>query len=343
MKNFNQYQNIIEKALNRNSINKSGNLNENWINASGSYSGLNGPAGILNKDMYFSYQNYLDEKSTLSLSNELITLAKDMGAIPFQNQIIGHHPDFSHLKGTNNTEKHYIVSAFIDIKGSTNLFKKYDEETNMIITNTIQLAAINVCRLFGGFIQRIQGDGLFVYFGGRNRDKNKATLHCLTALSFFTHFVKNDLKRAFEQHGIERIFTRIGVDFGDDNKVLWGMAGIENSSEIATYSLHTSLAAKMQAYAGSNEIVVGQNIKDKATLGNGLYSIIDEKRYIFVNPEESFNYTQYRFDWERYLIHSDYIAVAPNGELTIKPKSPNPNNLESLKKIAEINKPYGRF
>lgn len=334
MEPFFEYQNIIEKALNRNEIRKSVNLSE-----SRTFSGLSIPSSALEK---YTMNDYVTNRSQLSLSTDLIAIANKMGVIPLRNQVIGHHPHFSHLKGTTNTEKHYIISAFIDIKGSTNLFKKYDEETNMIITNTIQLAAINVCQLFGGFIQRIQGDGLFVYFGGKNIEKVKATQHCLTALSLFSYFVKNDLKRAFEQHGIEKIFTKIGVDFGDDDKVLWGVAGQEQTSEIATYSLHTSLAAKMQAFAGSNEIIVGQNVKEKAQFDVLLYSVVDEKRYIFSDVDNGFYYTQYVFDWLKYLKSSQYIATSITGDITIKPQVTSIPNIAALKEATGNNRPYAQ-
>lgn len=332
MEPFFKYQNIIEKALNRNEIRKGIDLSE-----SSSYSGLNGPASPLGK---YTINDFVSNRSQLSLSTDLVAIANKMGAIPLPNQLIGHHPHFSYLKGTTNTEKHYIISAFIDIKGSTNLFRKYDEETNMIITNTIQLAAINVCQVFGGFIQRIQGDGLFVYFGGKNINRSKATQHCLTALSLFSYFVKNDLKHAFEQHGIEKIFTKIGVDFGDDDKVLWGVAGQEQTSEIATYSLHTSLAAKMQAFARSNEIIVGQNVKDKAQFDSLLYSVVEEKRYIFSDADNAFHYTQYVFDWLKYLKSSRYIATSVTGDISIKPQISSIPNIAALKEATRDNRPY---
>lgn len=331
MNTFSEYQNIIEKALNMNEIRKGANESQ-------MFSALASPT----TSQRYTFSDYKNSKAQLSLSSDLIAIANKMGVVPLANQVIGHHPHFSHLKGTTNTEKHYIISAFIDIKGSTNLFRKYDEETNMIITNTIQLAAINVCQLFGGFIQRIQGDGLFVYFGGKNIDKSKSTQHCLTALSLFSYFVKNDLKRAFEQHGIERIYTKIGIDFGNDDKVLWGVAGKESTSEIATYSLHTSLAAKMQAYAGSNEIVVGQNIKDKANFDDLFYTVVDEKRYIFSDPENNFYYTQYKFDWLKHLKSSQYIATSITGDITIKPQIATIPNIPALKEVVGENRPYAK-
>src|SRR5438067_1544528 len=34
-----------------------------------------------------------------------------------KDEKVGVHPDFKHLKGTDNTENHNIVSVFIDIQG----------------------------------------------------------------------------------------------------------------------------------------------------------------------------------------------------------------------------------
>lgn len=329
MNPFNQYKNIIERALNTytpTSINES-------------YTGLRRA-----ETRTFSYNEYKSKRNEIRLSEDLVSVAKLMKAKPFENQIIGHHPDFIQLKNTDNIENHYIISVFIDIKGSTNLFRKYDNETIMIITNAIQLSAISVCKLFGGFIHRLQGDGLFVYFGGKNVNKDLAVQHCLTALSLFTYFVKNDLKNLFEQQGIEKIYTKIGIDFGDDKDVLWGMAGVNNSSEITTCSLHTSLASKMQAHAQSNEIIVGDNIKKRVTTKDDLFSIIsEEKRYIYRIPEKGFNYTQYKFDWYKFLKSLEHIAISINGNLEIRSRDPKPtiaNNLTSLLGVASASKPW---
>jgi class 3 adenylate cyclase len=129
--------------------------------------------------------------------------------------VLGIHPQFAHLKGTDRTENHWIVSVFIDIKGSTNLFKDYDLEEIYMITNTIQAAEIDTVIALGGHIQRLQGDGVLAYFGGRDMNKADAVRVALTACSFVSYFVKNDLKNLFLKDGIEEISTRIGVDFGD--------------------------------------------------------------------------------------------------------------------------------
>lgn len=251
---------------------------------------------------------------------------------------IGLHPDFIHLKGTSETEEHYIVSVFIDIKGSTDLFKEYDKVDVYRITNTIQSAAIHTCLALGGHIQRLHGDGVFAYFGGKNKTKEDATHDALVACSMFTYFVKNDLKNVFLEEGVEDIRTRIGVDFGDDDDVLWANFGLLDVNELTTISLHTSLASKMQAHAKPNGIVVGQNVRDKLTLDDSFYDLVRDsygevkKRYIFSNPKDNFYYTQYCFDWYKFLKTLPFIKAGKDGDLQII----DPKKIEEEERINRL-------
>jgi hypothetical protein len=288
---------------------------------------------------------FLTEAKSNKPLQSLETFANELGFTPNFTQKLGAHPHFEHLKYSNTTENHYIVSMFIDIKNSTNLFKRYAPETVFIITNTIQRAAIHTCLIFGGYVHRLQGDGLFVYFGGKDIPENKSVETALQAASIFSYFVKNDLKELFNEEGIETIFTRIGIDFGATNDVLWALAGIGEISEITTCSLHTSLASKMQGCAESNGIVAGDYIKNKV-LYPELFTPVakrtenEKDRYIFKIPEENFNYTQYDFDWHQYLKKQDYIATDLYGNLIFKSKQNQIRNSNYIKPIAEVNRPY---
>lgn len=141
----------------------------------------------LNKSLSDRYYNF-SGPDTLTKPNKASNQAKRLGLKPESsllslNQIVkgqemndaqlGLHLDFKHLKNTDNTEKHYITSVFIDIKGSTALNDNYELETIYTITNTVQSAAIHVCLSFGGHIQRLQGDGVFAYFGGKTLTRGR--------------------------------------------------------------------------------------------------------------------------------------------------------------------------
>lgn len=219
----------------------------------------------------------------------------------------------------------------------------------LVITNTIQLAAIHTCLVFGGYIHRLQGDGLFVYFGGKEKDMKLSVLRALQSASLFTYFVKNDLKNLFFEQGIDKINTRIGIDLGYDRDVIWTMAGIGEISEVTTCSLHTSLASKMQASAESNGIVIGDNVKTNIDLNFQNFALAVSKRtkdendrYIFRNPDEKFYYTQYDFDWFNFLKQQKFIATDWNGNILIKQKEilNNNENVDSLKTIASLSRPY---
>ena len=328
MKVFQPYKDIIASALN----NDRADLFEKSLNES--YRDIK----------MFSLNDYEKSKLSLSKPHDLELMAQKMGVKVFTNQQVGHHPDFVHLKGTKNREYHNIVSVFIDVKGSTNLYKKYDNDTVFIITDTIQLLGITLCKIFGGFIHRLQGDGLFVYFGGKNINRKNAIEQALIATSLFNSFLENDLKQLFENHGIERIKTRIGMDFGDDKDVLWAMAGTGDTSEVTTVSLHTSLAPKMQNYAVSNGTVIGKNVIDSGEIEKEFYSAVEEERYIYKDQQKSFYYGQYHFNWLKFLKQLNAVVTSQSdGTIEIKPSLPNyldSLNSPSIKPIAEINRPW---
>jgi len=325
---YDNYLSAIREAIDRDKNSK--NLNK----------GLSGFQGSLNETV--GTRAYFEKKVDMTPLPSFLNLINTAGLKANVNQKLGEHPDFKRLKDTNQTEKHYIVSVFIDIKGSTNLFKEYDLETIAVITNTIQRAAIHTCVAFGGYIHRLQGDGVFVYFGGKGVDKKDANLKAITAASMFSYFVKNDLKKIFDQDGIEDISTRIGIDFGDDEKVIWAKAGIGECCEITTYSLHTNLASKMQSHAKSNGIVIGEFVKNKTQLSDDLFSLVTDsqgnvtKRYIFEDRKNGFLYTQYEFNWSKYLRSLPYLREEGDGLVPVSKEDAERERLNKLRQTAGL-------
>lgn len=313
--------------------------------------------GRINKSLSEEYRNFSGPDNTAELKaktigsvrlkmepeSSLLTLNQFVSTYDSKDALVGMHKDFRYLKGTDQTENHYITSVFIDIKGSTNLNDTYDLPVLLNITNTIQSAAIHVCLMFGGHIQRLQGDGVFVYFGGRNVNKAESVRQAVTATSMFTYFVKNDLQKIFEEDGVENISTRTGIDFGDDHEVLWGTFGVGNCIELTTQSLHTSLASKCQGYADKNGIVVGQHVKDRLLIDEKYYDYVKNSkgeitdRYVYVGRKKGVYYTQYRFDWFNYLKSLPYIRSDKDGNLYVASKEEQEQErLDRLRKTASI-------
>ncbi len=233
----------------------------------------------------------------------------------FERISIGDHPDFISL-GHNETAKQYAVSFFMDIKGSTRLIEIVNDlEELRRLKDTILNLAIRVCNYFGGHVQRLQGDGIFVLFTRKGFDPNDAMIGALNASSVLTYFIKHEFEPAVIDMGIEKsISIRTGIDYGATNDVLWSRYGIPECNELTTTSLHTDLAAKLQQKASSNGIIIGDNIKQALDLEkfistrtyfqNGLKK--DDKTY---NVTQNIKYPMWVFNWEKFLLSYDCVTL----------------------------------
>lgn len=328
MEIYKDYLNLIKDAVNSDSI---GDINQGLSNARS------------HEQLIALKSRYSGNQIAPSLSKLVNRLNKE---IDF-TQKLGLHPSFKDLKHNGNTEEHYIVSAFIDIKGSTNLFRRFNKETIHLIVEAILKAGIHTALIFGGYVHRLQGDGLFLYFGGKEIDKETAVKQALQMVSIYSYFIENDLKEYFKTYGIEGISVRSGIDLGYDKDVLWVKSGIGDISEVTTCSLHTSLASKMQSNAINNGVVVGDHIINHVEFKDLFKPVCnrtrDEKdRYIFQIPEKGFRYTQYDFDWEKFLKKQDFIAISQFGVPVLKYQDKSMEREEYLRPLASENKPYFR-
>jgi adenylate cyclase len=301
---------------------KRGTLKKGFVNESHGLSGISSTKAFMSKEK--------DEELFFSLK-PLTALAERKAKY---HQKPGAHPDFSHLKQSRQVEQHYITSVFLDIKNSTGLFKNYEPVTVANITTTIQRVAIHTCWVFDGYVQRFHGDGLFLYFGGKNSTIKDSVLGALNTATLFNHYIENDLKQMFNENGVENISTRIGIDTGEAPDVVWHLAGMEECSEVTTCSLHTSLAAKMQSNAERNGVMAGDNVKKYSNLNTDLFSIKKDRdqkedRYIFDIPAENFRYTQWQFDWKAHLKSISKLSVGSDNKLYIPDNKPNLNYLNS--------------
>lgn len=250
--------------------------------------------------------------------NSLHDVAKMFGIQTDRRPKLAPHPDFAHLKHSElMTEEHYIVSLFLDVKGSTTLFKRLTKEQVHGIVNIVNRAATHTLTLFGGYTQRIMFDGVFFYFGGKNIPYKQAVMDAINGATMFCYFMENELPGIFDAYGLEKVTARVGIDFGDADDVLWGLHGTIDCGELSTTSLHTSLAAKMQSEAFPNGIVIGKHMRERIANRAFPFCKAHEKPYIFQSKD--FNYSQYHFNWAAYLktAMNDTAELKPNGMRSI--------------------------
>lgn len=226
----------------------------------------------------------------------------------FNETKIGSHPDFQNLQ-YHEYEKHYCVSMFMDIKGSTRLNEKYDLFQIRKIKDTVLTLAIHVASHFGGHVHRLQGDGIFLQFVRKGQFEQDAVINAINTASILTHFISSDLAEVFQSNGVQPLCVRIGIDLGFQDDVVWSHYGIPGCSELTTTSLHTDLAAKLQAQAQSNGILVGANIKEildiKEEFCQTCYDNDGKQDYYIYQGYK--NYRKFDFNWVNYLTSFDFV------------------------------------
>lgn len=249
-----------------------------------------------------SYQNFQPE---FKMQGDI---RKYFGKCGINTNTIASHPDFKHLKTSEEYINQYICTMFIDIKGSTTLSLKYDLEFVHQFKNAVIQACIECIRAFDGYVHRIMGDAVLGFFGSNNITKEQAILDCMNCASILNVFlVQNiqpwlaEIKPDFE---VDNDFGfRVGCNFGDDEEVLWANYGFGETGEVSPTGFSVDLAAKLQGLSGKNKAMIGQGIlefmnwpedltnikivKKTVTDEFGQKNVIDEERP-FVKP----NYTK---------------------------------------------------
>lgn len=178
---------------------------------------------------------------------------------------IGTHPDFIELEGISDQAiKHYTCTIFIDLKSSTRLALIYDLEDVFRLKNAFIKTCIDTVRAFDGHVHRLMGDAVMGFFGGSSIKKEDAiidAINCATTLHilFKSAIIPWMDKQDYDSTGIG---FRVGLDFGDDNHVLWANYGYDSVSEVTATGLQVDMASKLQGHARKNQVMLGQTLLD---------------------------------------------------------------------------------
>src|SRR5690554_6778598 len=180
------------------------------------------------------------------------------------NSPIGAHPDFISLEGTKVTEKHYVCTIFVDIKGSTRLSLLYPLEFVFIFKNAVIQTCVEIIRSFDGHVHRLMGDAVMAFCGGRSTEKEDAIADAINCSITLRAILEESIKPWMENQGLDAkdFGFRVGCDFGNDEEVLWGSFGYKNVGEVSATGLPVDMASKLQGLAGKNQTMLGQGLLD---------------------------------------------------------------------------------
>lgn len=281
-----------------------------------------------------SFETYLNAKSptknttsSLQLFSESTSVTQIIPQFLFQEiirpiwkkpglaqAIIGDHPDFKHLAGSDIIEKFPITTLFMDIVSSTRLGILYPPEKVFQIKNAFITAAIDIIQAFDGHVHRIMGDAVMAFFGNNKTSPEDAALSALNAASVLQYMTSLVISPKLADEGFEDAFgIRMGVDYGPKEDVLWASYGFPGSNEVTATSFFVDVASKLQHSAPKNSIMLGQSICEFIVFPEALlkvkYKIVDSTQspipYLIPNITNRLghpiNYKQFIFDAIKYL------------------------------------------
>ncbi len=239
----------------------------------------------------------------------------------FRPPDIGDHPDFGHLKGTDELVYCPITTLFMDIESSTRMGILYRPEEVYRIKNAFIRAAIELITSFDGHVHRIMGDAVMAFFGGLHAQPEQGAVDALNCASVLRIFVERTVIPLLAAAGFTDPFgVRIGLDHGPRDEVLWSSYGYPQSDEVTATSFYVDVASKLQHAAGRNQIMIGHSLKRFLDFPDELLAVKKVRREgvevddPFINPNHT-DRDGKPVDYRKHLLKWDeYLAFTPLGQ-----------------------------
>ena len=155
---------------------------------------------------------------------------------------------------TLSAERRYLTISFVDMVGYTLLAEQLDPEDLRLLQGRYQNLVLSVMERFGGFVAQFTGDGVLVYFGYPIAHENEAERAIRASLELLRRL--RDLDTSVNDATLPQFAARIGIHSG---LVLIGPELLSGGvSELSAVGEAVNLAARLQAEAAPNTVVISQ-------------------------------------------------------------------------------------
>lgn len=189
---------------------------------------------------------------------------------------------YSHLNNaTSNKHLREYVSKriplyviFVDLVGSTKMSQKIPPAQLEDVIRSFSQELTIIIENYNGHILKFVGDAIVAYFIPKNNSKKIAddVIKCAQTIVDVTKISANPI---LNENHLPPLHLHMGVDFGSCSILLYGTD--KKKSHIDIIGNTINMAAKMQAVAGVDEIVIGKEVYEKLEKHVDWKKIIDKK------------------------------------------------------------------
>lgn len=151
-------------------------------------------------------------------------------------------------KGRHPDERRIVTVLFVDLTGFTELMQRLDPEAVTEHINRYFDVVTDAVNTYGGFVDKFIGDAVMALFGAPKATEADPERAVRTALEIVARV------KGLSRVGLEPVRVHIGIETGP---VVAGYMGSAIRKEYTVMGEAVNLAARIQAAAGPDQILVG--------------------------------------------------------------------------------------
>ncbi len=164
----------------------------------------------------------------------------------------------------SGAERRHLTVMFVDLVGSTELSRRLDPEEMRDVIRAYHDTVAGEIEPFGGYVAKLMGDGVLVYFGWPQSHEDDAERSVRAALA-----IVGAVARLASPTG-KALAARIGIATG--LVVVGDLIGEGAAQEAAVVGETPNLAARLQSLAEPDGVVIAQGTR---VLLSGLFDLAD--------------------------------------------------------------------
>lgn len=159
-------------------------------------------------------------------------------------------PDSPRARETAEAERRQVTVMFCDLVASTALSTEFDAEDYRDLIRAYQNTCASVVARFDGFVAKLMGDGLLIYFGWPRAHEDDAERAVSAGLGI--------LKAVQSMTAVKGRPPAVRIGIATGRVVVGDIVGEGASQEAAIVGEAPNLAARLQAIAEPNTIVISE-------------------------------------------------------------------------------------
>ena len=154
-----------------------------------------------------------------------------------------------------------LIIIYADLVGSTTMSMTLSIDKLVDVIRVFAHEISHVVDSYGGYVLKYAGDAVISFFPSRvnNKDKDKhlafdTSVECGKSM---INVIRETNKIFSEKFGYPELFTKIGIDAGENAIVQYGY---DQDSPIDILGYSMNIASKITSLTGANKVSIGENV-----------------------------------------------------------------------------------